>query len=157
MEQAARRFGVSAGGLVVRDGVIQVRDDAGLQVSYGELVQQGARSTSRISDSAPVKRSADYTVVGTPVPRIDIPAKVTGGLIYVHDMRVPGMLHARVVRPPYAGVWRRGAPIRQSLVSIDEARLMASRACVRLVVIKDFIEIVAEREEDAIKAVRRFR
>ena len=67
LEQAARRFGVSAGGLVVRNGVIQVRDDAGLQVSYGELVA-GRTFDLRISDSAPVKRSADYTVVGTPVP-----------------------------------------------------------------------------------------
>ena len=66
-------------------------------------------------------------------------------------MRVPGMLHARVVRPPYAGV-DSGAPIGQSLVSIDEASINGIPGIVRLVVIKDFIEIVAEREEDAIKA-----
>ena len=51
----------------------------------------------------PTKPASDYRVVGTSTPRVDIPAKVTGQLTFVHDMRVPGMLHGRVVRPPYVG------------------------------------------------------
>ena len=54
--------------------------------------------------ATPVKPPAAYRVVGQAVPRMDIPAKATGALVYVHDMRVPGMLHGRVVRPPYAGI-----------------------------------------------------
>ena len=53
--------------------------------------------------NTPVKAPADYRIVGTSAPRIDIPAKATGALTFVHDMRIPGMLHGRVVRPPYAG------------------------------------------------------
>ena len=53
-----------------------------------------------------MKAPTDYRIVGTSVPRVDIPAKLAGDAVFVHDVRVPGMLHGRVVRPPYAGVGR---------------------------------------------------
>jgi len=58
-------------------------------------VQAQAKST--------LKNPASYKVMGQSVPRVDIPAKVTGGAAYVQDMRLPGMVHARVVRPPSYG------------------------------------------------------
>ena len=57
-----------------------------------------------LTDEAPLKAVADYRIVGQRIPRVDIPAKATGSFTYVHDVRVPGMLHGRVVRPPYAGI-----------------------------------------------------
>jgi nicotinate dehydrogenase subunit B len=152
IEAAAQRLGLAAEFLDVRDGVIRARNHDDKQISYGELIS-GRKFDLRISGEAPVKQPAQYKIVGTSVPRVDIPAKVTGGLIYVHDMRVPGMLHARVVRPPYAGV-DSGAPIGHSLVSVDHASIQDIPGFVRLVVIKDFIGVVAEREENAIKAAQ---
>jgi nicotinate dehydrogenase subunit B len=152
VEQAARRLGVVPEVLVVRDGVVYARDSAGRQVSYSELIA-GRRFDLRISGDVPLKQPANYSVVGASAPRVDIPAKVTGGLTYVHDMRVPGMLHARVVRPPYAGV-DSGPPIGNSLISVDRASIKDISGIVSVVVIKDFIGVVAEREENAIKAAQ---
>jgi len=58
----------------------------------------------RLDLEVPVKPSEHYKVVGQSLPRIDIPAKAMGEAVFVHDMRIPGMLHGRVIRPPYAGV-----------------------------------------------------
>ncbi len=57
-----------------------------------------------LADDVTVKAVSAYSIVGQSVPRVDLPAKATGEAVYVHDLRVPGMLHGRVVRPPYAGV-----------------------------------------------------
>ena len=76
-------------------------------------------------------RRVPTRIVGQSVPRVDLPAKATGELVYVHDMRVPGMLHGRVVRPPYAGV-DVGDFIGNSLIAVDEASVARySRACRR--------------------------
>jgi nicotinate dehydrogenase subunit B len=155
LQKAAEQLKMPMDALFVRDGVILQRDNTEKQISYGELIG-GHRFDLRISAAAPLKLPADYTVVGQPVPRIDIPAKLTGGLIYVHDMRVPGMLHARVVRPPYTGV-DNGPPIGHSLMSVDESSIRDIPGIVRLVVLKDFIGIVTEREEQAIKAAENLR
>ncbi len=97
-------------------------------------------------------KSADaYTIVGQSVPRVDLPAKATGELVYVHDMRVPGMLHGRVVRPPYAGV-DVGDFIGNSLIAVDETSVRDIPGLVAVVRIGDFVGVVAEREENAIKA-----
>ena len=80
-----------------------------------------------------------------------MPAKATGELVYVHDMRVPGMLHGRVVRPPYAGV-DAGAFVGTSLIAVDEVSVRDIPGLVAVVAIGDFVGVVAEREENAIKA-----
>ena len=85
------------------------------------------------------------------MPRVDLPAKATGELVYVHDVRVPGMLHGRVVRPPYAGV-DAGAFVGTSLIAVDEASVRDIPGLVAVVRIGDFVGVVAEREENAIKA-----
>ncbi|MDP0731460.1 hypothetical protein Q8G23_26965, partial [Klebsiella pneumoniae] len=61
---------------------------------------RGQRFNLNINGTAPLKPRSEYRLVGKPVGRVDIPAKLTGQLPYVHDMRLPGMLHGRVVRPP---------------------------------------------------------
>ena len=99
----------------------------------------------------PVKAVDAYTIVGQSVPRVDLPAKATGELVYVHDVRVPGMLHGRVVRPPYAGV-DAGAFVGTSLIAVDEASVRDIPGLVAVVRIGDFVGVVAEREENAVKA-----
>ncbi len=106
--------------------------------------------------SAPVKPADQYRIVGQSVPRVDIPAKATGELIFVHDQRVPGMLHGRVVRPPYAGA-DHGEFIGNTLDSVDEASVAHIPGLRPVVVIRDFIGVVAEREEDAEAAMQALR
>ena len=106
--------------------------------------------------TTPLKPAADYRIVGTSAPRTDIPAKATGALTFVHDMRVPGMLHGRVVRPPYAGA-DHGDFIGNTLESVDESSIAHIPGIRAVVVIRDFVGIVAEREEHADQALRELR
>lgn len=109
-----------------------------------------------LADDIPTKPAAQYRVVGRSAPRVDIPAKATGELTFVHDVRVPGMLHGRVIRPPYAGR-DSGDFVGTSLIDIDEASIAAVPGVVRVYVEGDFVGVVAEREEQAIEAARRLK
>jgi nicotinate dehydrogenase subunit B len=122
-------------------------------LSYGTLLQ-GRRDRLELSATVPVKAVADYRVVGRSVQRVDIAAKATGGDGYVHDVRLPGMLHGRVVRPPYVGL-DSGPFVGTSLIEVDESSLAALDGIVAVVVIRDFVGIVAEREEQAAEAAQR--
>ena len=104
-----------------------------------------------LADDVPVKSVNSYKIVGQSIPRVDLPAKATGELVYVHDVRVPGMLHGRVVRPPYAGV-DAGSFVGTSLIAVDESSVRDIPGLVEVVQIGDFVGVVAEREENAIKA-----
>ena len=106
-----------------------------------------------LSNDAPLKSPGDYRLVGTSPPRVDIPAKVTGEEVFVHDKRLPGMLHGRVVRPPYAGV-DAGEFVGNTLESVDETSIAHIPGIRAVVVIRDFVGIVAEREEHAEAALR---
>ena len=96
----------------------------------------------------PLKAAADYRVVGTSPPRVDIPAKATGGAVFVHDVRLTGMLHGRVIRPPYAGV-DAGDFVGRTLLAVHEDSIAHLSGIVKLVVIGDFIGVVAQREDQA--------
>jgi nicotinate dehydrogenase subunit B len=146
LEVAAKRFGVPVANLRVADGVVTVAGDASKRVTYGELVA-GQRFNIRFRSTAPVKNVADYKIVGTSVKRIDIPAKVTGEFEYLHDIRVPGMLHARVVRPPSHGA---------KLVSINGFPKRIP-GLVKVVAKGDFVAVVCEREEQAVRAAKELR
>ena len=89
------------------------------------------------------KPASAHTIVGKSIPRLDIPPKVTGGAAYVQDIRLPGMLHGRVVRPPRYGA---------TLEGFDEAAAKALPGVVAVVRDGSFLGVVAEREENAIKA-----
>jgi nicotinate dehydrogenase subunit B len=139
--------------LSIEDGLIRGRDNQ--SVSYGEVI---ANDTIRLelADDVPVKAVGNYSIVGRSMPRVDLPAKATGELVYVHDVRVPGMLHGRVVRPPYAGV-DAGPFVGTSLLAIDEPSVRDIPGLVKVVRIGDFVGVVAEREENAIKAARQLK
>jgi nicotinate dehydrogenase subunit B len=141
--KAGERLSIDAGSLLVRDGTIVAPD--GRRVTYGELVagqvlHVEARPKSRFKDPK------TYRLVSRSVKRVDIPAKVTGGEIYVHDLRLPGMLHARVIRPPGYGA---------VLESIDTREVEAMGA--QVVRDASFLAVVAPKEYAAVKAMRRLR
>jgi len=146
--RAAERLELSMEDLSIEDGLVRGRDNR--SVSYGELIA-GETIRLELANDVQVKAVDTYTIVGQSVPRTDLPAKATGELVYVHDVRVPGMLHGRVVRPPYAGV-DAGPFVGTSLIAIDENSISDIAGLVAVVRIGDFVGVVAEREENAVKA-----
>ncbi|HLZ01590.1 MAG TPA: molybdopterin cofactor-binding domain-containing protein [Bradyrhizobium sp.] len=153
LARAAQRLELPIEELSIEDGLIRGRDNR--SVSYGELIA-GDSIRLELADDVPVKPVDSYSIVGRSVPRIDLPAKATGELTYVHDVRVPGMLHGRVVRPPYAGV-DAGPFVGTSLIAIDESSVRDIPGLVAVVRIGDFVGIVAEREENAVKAANQIK
>ncbi|MCO8611811.1 molybdopterin-dependent oxidoreductase [Burkholderia multivorans] len=154
---AAERFGVDAGQLRVDDGTISAVDCSGVlrRASYAELVAQ-RRIALTLDPHTRTKDPAQYRIVGRASPRVDLPAKATGELTFVHDVRVPGMLHGRVVRPPYAG-HDSGPFVGASLLDVDRTSVADVPGLVAVVTIGDFVGVVAEREEHAIRAARQLR
>jgi CO/xanthine dehydrogenase Mo-binding subunit len=143
LDLASAKLGSPVSSLGVANGVISVNGDAERRVTFGELVG-GKRFDRVVTGKAPVKRPADYAIVGKPVPRVELPAKMTGRHTYVHDVRVDGMLHGRVVRP---------ASIGATVARIDDAALRDIPGA-HVVRKWNFVGVVAEREEDAIRAAR---
>jgi nicotinate dehydrogenase subunit B len=148
LARAAEKLELPAGELTIEDGLIRGHDNR--SVSYGELIA-GDTVRLELAEDVAVKAVDAYTIVGQSVPRVDIPAKATGELVYVHDMRVPGMLHGRVVRPPYAGV-DAGDFVGTSLIAVDESSVRGIPGLVAVIRLGDFVGVVTEREENAIKA-----
>jgi nicotinate dehydrogenase subunit B len=140
IDLAAKRLGVGSETLTVSDGMISVPD--GRKLSYGELaaeVNLHREITGKVAPKAP----STHRIVGQSIPRFDIPNKVTGGVAYVQDLRLPGMLHGRIVRPPRYG---------SKLDGVDDADVRAMTGVVAVVRDGSFLGVVAEREEQAIKA-----
>ncbi|WP_315837916.1 molybdopterin cofactor-binding domain-containing protein [Bradyrhizobium prioriisuperbiae] len=150
--RAAERFELPASELTVEDGLVRGHNNS---IGYGELIA-GDTIRLELADAVAVKPVEAYSIVGQSAPRVDIPAKATGEWVYVHDVRVPGMLHGRVVRPPYAGV-DAGPFIGTSLLAIDETSISHIPGIVAVVRIADFLGVVAEREENAIKAAEQLK
>jgi len=140
VDLAARRLGAEASALTVADGVISAAD--GRKVTYGELARD-ADLHREVTAKAKPKSPSAHRIVGKSIARFDIPAKVTGGVAYVQDLRLSGMLHGRVVRPPSYGA---------KLEAIDEAKIKAMPGVVAVVRDGSFLGLIAEREEQAIRA-----
>jgi CO/xanthine dehydrogenase Mo-binding subunit len=151
MELAAKAMGLSITQLDVSQGIVFSIGEPRRRLSYAELVH-GQELHLPLDSHVRLKPNAESHYVGCSVTRVDIAAKATGELTYVHDMRLPGMLHGRVVRPPYTGADSR-APLGNSLISVDPTSVAHIPGIVKIVVIKDFVGIVAEREEQAIEAM----
>ena len=155
VQRAAELLRQPAAQLCVADGVVHHPDRREHALTYAQLLT-GQRIELPLADEVALKPASAYTLVGRSTPRVDIPAKATGELIYVHDMRVPGMLHGRVVRPPYAGI-DSGDFIGHSLIAVDRASIAHLPGIVDVVVIGDFVGVVAQREEQAIRAARQLK
>ena len=156
MQLAAERWNLPRDALRVRDGVVRPRsDDDPRQLDYGELLAcQHIRLTLAPPDQpVRLKPASDYRIVGQGVARVDIPAKATGELSFVHDVRVPGMRHGRVIRPPHPGR-DAGDFIGRCLIDVDRDSVAHLPGNVQVVAQGDFIGVVADREEQAIAAMR---
>jgi len=141
--------------LTVTDGVVHAIADKTRRASYAELIggryfDDKVKWNGRLSSAlaveveAPLKKHTDYKIIGRSPPRRDLPGKVFGTLEMVNDVRLPGMLHARMIRPTVAGA----APVKVDETSI---RHIAGTQVVR---IKDLIAVVAEKEWNAVKAAQ---
>src|SRR5581483_3687217 len=145
-QRASERFGVPPAALRVEDGLVTAPGRSGLRASYGELAAAPLSETLKVSGqgfglnaegAARPKDPSSYRVVGTPVPRRDLADKVFGRYTFVTDVRVPGMLHGRVIRP--AGIGAR-------LLGVDDRAAREIPGFVRVVVRGDFVGVVAETE-----------
>jgi len=155
LDLAGQHLGAPVDALRVRDGVVSCIADPARQVSYGDLIGDrhfdvplqwnGVYGNGLVARGrAEPKHPGDYHIVGTSVPRTDIPEKVFARHHFVTDIRLPGMLHARMIRPAVTG----SVPI-----AVDEASI-ADIAGARVVWKQGFLGVAAPREWDAIRAAR---
>jgi CO/xanthine dehydrogenase Mo-binding subunit len=142
LESAAGKLGVPVAALFVHDG--KIADADGHTLTFGDAVA-GLDLHRDAQPVSPLIDPARYRVLGTPVQRVDIPAKVSGGASYVQDMRLPGMLHARVARPPSYGA---------KLLDVDSAAVEAMPGVVKVVRDGSYLAVVAADEWQAIQALR---
>ena len=142
MQLASQQLDVPVDQLAVQDGVVFMKSDPTQQVSYGQLVK-GKRFNLTLNSQTVPKDASQYTILGTSLPRIDIPAKATAQFQYVQNVRVRGMLHGKVVR---SRIW--GAKV----VSVDKSSVSGLPGNPQVVVKNDFIGVVADSEWHAIQA-----
>ena len=143
VERAAQRLSVPVDELIVDDGVVRTKSNPAQALRYGELIGDGLKV--EVDPKVALRKSSEYRLIGKSIRRVDIPGKVTGEFTYIHDVRVPGMLHARVIRSDL------------NEAHIDEVDLSEARKVhgyVQTVRKKNFLAVVARSEWAAIKAAR---
>src|ERR1700728_2211396 len=157
LQLASKKLDVPVERLTVSRGIVAVKDSAGgaessaRSVTYGELVGDKPFSLA-FTGSAPLKSVSDYKLVGKNPARNDIPDKVSGKYVYLQHVRLPGMVHGRVVRPRGQGVYGAGAKV----ASLDETSIGHIPGA-RVVRKGDFVGVVAERQWDAIRAAQQLK
>ena len=153
LEMASGHFGVPVDQLDVSDAVIALKSDPIRTVTYAELigdrrfnVMLTGGNINSVSGVADVKPVQDLRIVGQSPQRYDIPPKVDGSLTWAVDVKLPGMTHARNVKPRVAGATLRG---------FDESSIRNLPGFIRVVSRGNYLAVVCEREEQAIDAARR--
>jgi CO/xanthine dehydrogenase Mo-binding subunit len=155
LEMASRQFGVPVDQLAVSEGVVTVRANPSRSVTYGELI--GGRrfnvtltgnNINATTGTAKIKTVQELKYTGQSLPRYDIPPKVNGTAKWAVDAKPQGMVHARNVRPPFAGA---------KLISIDESSVRGIPGFIRVVSKGNYVAVVCEREEQAIRAARQLK
>ena len=146
---AAQRLNVNPDDLIAEGGVVRSKSGAnnggsngGTGIRFADLVA-GGNFNLKLDPKAPLKNPATYSLVGKPLPRPDVPAKCTGTFTYMQDFSLPGMVHARVIRPPAIGA---------KLIAVDETSIknLPGASVVR---IQDFLAVIADDEWTAVRAV----
>jgi nicotinate dehydrogenase subunit B len=151
LQLASKKLDAPAERLTVAKGVVSVAGNQNLSVRYGDLVGDKPFHLA-FTGTAPVKPFGEYKIVGKPVPRNDMPDKVAGKYVYMQHVRVPEMLHGRVVRPRGQRVYGAGAKI----VKVDEMSI-GNIPGARVVRKGDFLGVVAEHEWDAVRAAQQLK
>jgi nicotinate dehydrogenase subunit B len=155
IDMAATSLGVAAERLTVSEGVIHDKADANRRIPYAELIGGGPFDTSvkwngqmglglAVTGEAKLKDPSDFKVIGKSPPRRDLPGKVFGTLEMAPDVRLPSMLHARMIRPEVAGA----VPVKVDDDSIKD--IPGAKA----VWIKDLLAVVADKEWNAVRAAQ---
>jgi CO/xanthine dehydrogenase Mo-binding subunit len=142
LDLAAQRLDAPRASLQLRDGTVFTPE--GRRIGYGELVA-GEVLHVQAQPHSVLRPHAEFTIMGRDLPRLDIPAKVCGGVAYVQDLRLPGMLHARVLRPPSPGA---------QLRALDTAAIERRAGVVKVVRDGHFVGVLAQREWQAITTLR---
>jgi CO/xanthine dehydrogenase Mo-binding subunit len=150
LDMASTRLGVPVTQLVVADGVVSVMGDASRRVTYGQLiggkrfnVTLTGNNVDSTTGQAKLKPVQELKHVGQSPQRYDIPGKVDGTLTWAVDAKAPGMVHARNVKPPFAGA---------TLQSVDESSVSSLPGFVKVVRKGNYLAVVFEREEQAVQA-----
>src|SRR5204862_5529930 len=155
LEMGSARLGVPVDQLAVVTAVTTVKADPSRRVSYGQLIG-GKRFNVALTGNnidattgiAKVKPVQELKTVGQSLPRYDIPGKVDGSQKWAVDVKLPGMVHARNVKPPVAGA---------KLISIDESSVQRMPGFIKVVSKGNYVAVVCEREEQAINASRQLK
>lgn len=142
LAEAARQLGQPAESLTISGLTISAAD--GRSLKYSALIPPAGLHVEAVPQSR-LKPPGSFRLMGKPLQRVDIPGKVTGATAYVHDLRLDGMLHARIVRPP--------GP-QAILQSVDDSVVRTMPGVVTVVRDGNFLAVVAEQEFQAIAAMR---
>jgi nicotinate dehydrogenase subunit B len=155
LDLGSQHLGAPVEMLAVANATISLKSDPSKKVTYAELiggkrfnVALTGRNVDAATGKAPMKPVGDLKVVGQSFKRYDIPAKVDGSLKWAVDMKLPRMVHARNVRPPFAGA---------TLQRIDESSVADVPGLIRVVSRGNYVAVVCEREENAIRASRQLK
>ena len=138
----AQKLNVPADQLTIENGAISAKN--GVHLTYGELIQ-GRHFNIAVNPKAKRRLPADWKVLGKPVPSLDRVALMTGTFEFVHNVRVLGMVHGRVVRPPEAGA---------TVAHVDEESVQHIPGLIKVVVRNNFIGVVAEKQFEAARAAK---
>ena len=142
---AARKLGVPADELTVENGVVTAKN--GAHVSYDELIG-GKHFELPVDAKAKRRPPSEWRVLGKPVPSLDLVALMTGTYEFVHNVHVAGMVHGRVVRPPEVGA---------TVASVDEKSVQQIPGLIKVVVRKNFVGVVAEKQWQAAQAAKQLK
>jgi nicotinate dehydrogenase subunit B len=158
LKLASQRLGVPADKLTVKDGVVAVAGNSSKRVTYAQLIggkrfnvtiqAEGKGNDLKLAQDVKAKDPSEYDIVGKSITRVDVPPKTTGEAVYVHDVRVGGMLHGRVVRPPV---------INSAPSSVDESSIKGISGVVKIVREGAFVGVVAKTEWAAIQAAQQLK
>ena len=155
LELASTRLGAPVEQLAVDNAVIHVKAEPSRRVTYGELIA-GKRfnvtltggNINDVTGAAKVKTAQELKYTGQPLDRADIPSKVDGSLKWAVDVKLPGMVHARNIKPPFAGA---------KLTGVDESSVKNLPGFVKVMRKGNYLAVVCEREEQAIRAARQLK
>jgi nicotinate dehydrogenase subunit B len=155
LKMASTRLDVPADRLTVTDGVVSDMSNASKSVTYAALVGgrkfnitipvTGQQGGLQVAPAIKPKKYTDYKVVGTSVKRVELPAKLTATFTYITDVKVPGMLHGRVIRP---------ATTISKPLRVDESSVANIKGLVKVVQEGTFVGVVAQTEWAAIQAAK---
>jgi nicotinate dehydrogenase subunit B len=155
LEMGSQRLGVPVDQLAVSNAVITVKTDPSRRVTYGELIAGKkfnvvltGNNINRVTGQAKTKSNPELKYAGQSFQRDDIPAKVDGSLKWAVDVKLPGMVHARNVKPPFACA---------KLTGIDESSVKSLPGFMKVVSKGNYVAVVCEREEQAIRAARQLK